>query len=239
MRPLPRFAAPLLAAISLFIAAPSFAADAYGMSAESCAAPPEGYAEVGNGWISVTESRYERKSPKRDLGDGWFEAEYATTAEGEEIGRQRLRLRITPDMLSMRFLSGGTGIDWQSCAILSGQKPAAATAGAIRLDSDGGACNSDSVFRVDGDQLTARVDLRYFPGADQPMQITEIGPDPHFPDRVIRITARHPVIEQPVTYALVDGTSVVAGASFTSASDLDAIHQEGNIDVFGPLQPCD
>lgn len=105
----------LISALGFLAASPSFGADAYGISAAACNAPPEGYAEVGDGWISITESRYERKSPKQSLGDGWFEAEYATTAEGEEIGRERLRLRITPDMLSVRFLSGGTGIDWQSC----------------------------------------------------------------------------------------------------------------------------
>lgn len=112
----------LAAALGFLAAAPSFAGDGYGLSPEACQSPPEGYAEVGNGWLSITESRYERKSPKQGREDGWFEADYATTAEGEDIGRQRLRLRITPDMLSVRFLSGGTGIDWQSCDILTGKR---------------------------------------------------------------------------------------------------------------------
>lgn len=55
----------------------------------------EGVAAVGNGYIAFTEAVYERISTVQPAGDGFSTALYAVMMEGEKVGEERLRFKIT------------------------------------------------------------------------------------------------------------------------------------------------
>lgn len=92
-------------------------AQGYGSSPAACSVGRggEGYVEIGDGRISITETEYVRTSPKRDLGDGWFEAHYAVEVEGEAQGDEILRLKVTPGRVFVKFAATGQQFSAASC----------------------------------------------------------------------------------------------------------------------------
>lgn len=78
----------------------------YGMSDTSCTRPPEGRIETGNGWFTLTETRYTRQGARQDLGDGWIRASYTTEAEGETGPAVTMDLRITPTEVWIKHPDG-------------------------------------------------------------------------------------------------------------------------------------
>lgn len=98
-------AALLIAALLSSVAA-GVQARSYGMLDYSCARPPEGYIEIGDGWFTLTETRYTRQGDKTPMPDGWFSARYSSLAEGVEQPAVTIEMRITPQEIEIRHEDG-------------------------------------------------------------------------------------------------------------------------------------
>ena len=93
-------------------AAPVLAGDTYYIDGyrQSCRVGQggEGIIAVGNGWISLTESYYERQGKRQALPGGWQRAQWACMAEGMECGRERLDIRLDAGRVDVRNAAGRT-----------------------------------------------------------------------------------------------------------------------------------
>ena len=69
---------------------------------QNCSSPPEGIVHLGNGHFSITETGYDRIAPKKEMGDGWFEARYSVNAEGEEMGEETVQMKISGNTVRIR-----------------------------------------------------------------------------------------------------------------------------------------
>lgn len=94
-----------LAALALPVVA--HADDIYVLPDQQCSGG-DGLVSIGAGTFSIHESRYDRVSERRPVGDGFFEAEYDQSAEGESYGVGTVRLRITPDRVDGVLTDGRT-----------------------------------------------------------------------------------------------------------------------------------
>lgn len=100
-----RFVVSFLLLGTVVLAAPA-EARRYGMFPAACTRPPEGRIETGDGWLTLTETRFTRVGEKTDLPDGWFEARYSAISEGVEEPPVTLKLRITPQEIEVRHEDG-------------------------------------------------------------------------------------------------------------------------------------
>lgn len=82
------------------------AEDVYAVDPRFCASGEEGVIVVGAGYFSTTDSTYERVGHKTDLGNGFFSARYALTAEGESYGEETVRMRLSADKAEIVFEDG-------------------------------------------------------------------------------------------------------------------------------------
>lgn len=96
----------ILLAAAVLTLATGAEARRYGMLDYSCARPPEGLIVTGDGWLTLTETRYTRQGDKTDIGDGWIAASYSAEAEGETLPPVRLELQITPETVRIRHPDG-------------------------------------------------------------------------------------------------------------------------------------
>ena len=208
-------------------------AEEYGMTPIACSAPPDGHIEVKAGQLFIGESVYIRDGAKEALGDGWFEATYGVEAEGEIQESVVLKVKITPEKIWIRNLTDGDEYSADACA-----KPAAPPQTVeVRFDADGGACDGNPRFVVEGGFLTVLADLRYFLSFDAPLPVSEVSRDARFPDRILHVKARNEHAGE-IDYAVIDGRTVATNLDISKIADPSAYHQEGLIDVLQGLQAC-
>lgn len=97
-----------LAAVLAFCAPALASAEAtYGMTPDACGPySSEGFITIGDGQFGTTGGTQIRVSEKRDVGNGYFEAEYNLSSEGESLGIETLRMRITDSTVDIVYQDG-------------------------------------------------------------------------------------------------------------------------------------
>ncbi len=109
-----------LLALACAMAAPAVASaedvyNVFGATDPSCEVGQggEGNIIVGSGVLHATETEYRRVGERKDVGNGFFEAEYDVMGEGIAMDRETLRLRITPETVTIQ--GGGSEIVGYRC----------------------------------------------------------------------------------------------------------------------------
>lgn len=82
------------------------AQDLYTHVPGNCDLGEEGVLEVGSGTFAGFESRYDRVGAKTDIGNGYFQADYDISFEGEIAGRETVRMRVSDQDVHVIYQDG-------------------------------------------------------------------------------------------------------------------------------------
>lgn len=97
----------LAAALALCAPALASAETTYGVTPDACLpTSSEGFITIGDGQFRTTDGTQIRVSEKRDAGNGFFEAEYDISAEGESMGIETIKMRITDAAVDVLYEDG-------------------------------------------------------------------------------------------------------------------------------------